>query len=379
MNIAGKKYARWRTIILHIAVWSGIFSLIFFMESLSLRPDMGARRTFFITFRSLSVLVLALVFYFNAYYLLPRTKSAKQWGVFIFLQLLLLFVYVLSVDVVFEKLMGDQLFGPFQPRMNGASLGKWQAMPLIPRRKPMPFNWITVLPYTLSVTASLAFYYIKESLKLDKQRKELQVVSLTSELQFLKSQVSPHFLFNVLNSLTFLARKQSTILEPSLIKLSSLLRYMLYETNVPKTLLDKEIGYLKDYIELQQLRYHDIHITTSFRNHYEQAVIAPMLLVPFVENAFKHTALIDTVHSFIRITLTTEKDQLYFMVTNSYDAATKVHTDEASGIGLVNVIKRLEILYPGQHDLQIQKGDDQFDIVLNIKLQADHETELYSD
>lgn len=359
--------SRWRTIVLHMAVWAGIFSLIFFLESISLRPEMGPAKTVFMLFRAISVLVLTLVFYLNAYFLLPATRSVKKWVVFILLQLGLLYLYIKGVDYAFEKLIHVQAFRRPVPQPD-MMIKPLPNPGFIPGRRRMPFNWITIFPFVLAVTASLAFHYIKESLKLDKQKRELELVSLASELQFLKSQVSPHFLFNVMNSLTYLARKKSSMLEPSIIKLSSLLRYMLYETEANNTLLDREISYLTDYIELQKLRYQHLEIITSFQSLNERAVIAPMLLIPFVENAFKHTASVDSEVSFISIKLLNKEDHLFFSVRNHYEEGNVILSDEASGIGLVNVVKRLEILYPNKHHLMIQKENNVFEILLEVKL-----------
>lgn len=369
MKMVLQKNTTSRNIVLHIAVWAGIFSLIFFLESISLRPNRGPDKTFLMSFRAVSVLVLAVVFYINVYFLLPRTKSVKGWLFFVFLQIGLLYLYMTGVEYAFTKLIETEHLIVFPLEESIPAIRPGQQFDQRIRRRPLPFNWVTIFPFVLAVTASLAFYYILENLKLDKQKKELKLVSLASELQFLKSQVSPHFLFNVLNSLSFLARKKSGILEPALIKLSSLLRYMLYETDVDGTLLDKEIRYLTDYIELQKLRYHDIKVNCSFQNNNEYAVIAPMLLIPFVENAFKHTAAVESAESVIDIALHVQENQLHFAVTNNYCESANAQADKASGIGLSNVAKRLEILYPGSHVLTIQKKDNHFAVSLEIKLE----------
>src|SRR5262249_40157374 len=150
-------------------------------------------------------------------------------------------------------------------------------------------------------------------------------------------QVNPHFMFNVLNNMVALARKKSDLLEPSLIKLSSLLRYMLYETDEQKVPLEKEVEYLRSYIDLQQQRFGslvkinvDVHAPDK---HYE---IEPMLLIPFVENAFKHgTGIIDSPQ--IDIELSAENDTLKFLVSNKYNEGVEETKDNSSGIGLSNV------------------------------------------
>ena len=148
---------------------------------------------------------------------------------------------------------------------------------------------------------------------------EKETENLKTELSFLRSQVSPHFMFNVLNNMVALARKQSDALEPSLIKLSSLLRYMLYETDEEKVLVEREIEYLNNYIDLQKQRFgKNIRITTSFDEREKGYTIEPMLLIPFVENAFKHGTGIIT-DACIDIHLLVHNGKLVFTVRNRYN------------------------------------------------------------
>ena len=175
-------------------------------------------------------------------------------------------------------------------------------------------------------------------------------------------------MFNVLNNMVALARKQSELLEPSLIKLSSLMRYMLYETDEEKVSLEKETEYLQSYIDLQQQRFgKKVIINATMFQADKLYDIEPMLLIPFVENAFKHgTGLIENAQ--IDISLKAEKNMLYFSVSNKYDAASTEIKDKASGIGLVNVQRRLDLLYPDKHSLTITKDNNVFNVLLKINL-----------
>ncbi len=174
-------------------------------------------------------------------------------------------------------------------------------------------------------------------------------------------------MFNIMNNMVALARKKSEILEPSLIKLSSLLRYMLYETE-EKVPLQKEIEYLESYIDLQSQRFgNKVKIETSIKKPEDHLEIEPMLLIPFVENAFKHgTGLIENAE--IDIDLKTEKNLLYFSVRNKFNDGTDEVKDKSSGIGLVNVQRRLDLLYGNKHSLLITKHDDWFVVSLQIVL-----------
>jgi two-component system, LytTR family, sensor kinase len=204
-------------------------------------------------------------------------------------------------------------------------------------------------------------------LKMERNAKDKVNENLKTELSFLRSQVSPHFMFNVLNNMVSLARKKSDLLEPSLIKLSSLLRYMLYETD-EKVPLQKEIEYLQSYIDLQQQRFGStIKIEAEMHAGDAYLEIEPMLLIPFVENAFKHgTGMIDDAE--INIELKVEKCLLTFSARNKFNEASVEMKDKTSGIGLVNVQRRLSLLYDTRHSLMITKQGSWFVVSLQILL-----------
>ena len=189
------------------------------------------------------------------------------------------------------------------------------------------------------------------------------------ELKFLRSQISPHFLFNILTNLASLARKKSDHLEESLLMLSGLMRYMLYDAE-KKISLKQEVEYLESFITLQQLRFgRDVRIVFSIALSNEQTSysIEPMLLIPFVENAFKHgTGYMD--QPAIDINLMVKERELIFQVKNKFDRETDASKDESSGIGLNNVRSRLALLYPETHSLTIHTDNGLFCINLTLTL-----------
>jgi len=203
---------------------------------------------------------------------------------------------------------------------------------------------------------------------MDKRVNERERENLKTELSLLRSQVSPHFMFNVLNNIVSLSRKQPDQVEPSLIKLSSLMRYMLYEADETKVPLEKEIEYLQSYIDLQKQRFgKKLTVNTCFNQVENQYLIEPMLLIPFVENAFKHgTGLITQPQ--IDIELKAKGKDLQFTVKNKYNDGTEEIKDKTSGIGLTNVQRRLDLLYDRQHSLLISKKEDWFIVSLQIHL-----------
>jgi sensor histidine kinase YesM len=222
--------------------------------------------------------------------------------------------------------------------------------------------------FVFIIIASTAYRMIRDRIEENQRIKEKETENLKTELSFLRSQVSPHFMFNVLNNMVALARKKSDILEPSLIKLSSLLRYMLYETDEDKVPLEKEIEYLQSYIDLQQQRFGKKVAVIACLNDIDGSYeIPPMLLIPFVENAFKHGAgMIDSAQ--IDIELKVKYGILQFLVRNKYNEASEEIKDKASGIGLNNVTRRLNLLYGNQHTLLINKNGAWFSVSLQINL-----------
>ncbi|MBV8252876.1 MAG: histidine kinase [Chitinophaga sp.] len=203
----------------------------------------------------------------------------------------------------------------------------------------------------------------QEWFKSEKQREELKVEKLNAELKFLKSQINPHFLFNCLNTIYSLAHKHSEQTEHAILKLSTIMRYMIYESNEAKVMLEHELRYLQDYIDIQKLRLpKDIDIVYNVSGAPGTLLIEPMLLVPFVENAFKH-GISYAEESFIHIDISIDENMIRLIVKNSHF---KERVAERGGIGLQNVTKRLELLYPEDYALDIQDAGSEF--IVDLKL-----------
>jgi len=235
--------------------------------------------------------------------------------------------------------------------------------------KEMTFEWNWVwndlrLVIITGIYAVLIRFMINwfESQKL---KNELINQRQASELALLRSQVNPHFLFNTLNNIYALVYRKSDDAPAAVMKLSSIMRYMLYDATSDTVPLDKEIEYLKSFIELQSLRIkHTNFISLGIKGNTEGCTIAPMMLIPFVENAFKHGS--KTHQPGIWITLQAGDDSIRFEVIN-YLRKTADDTDnQASGIGLANIRRRLELLYPGKYRLDIGNDGDKFRVNLEI-------------
>jgi sensor histidine kinase YesM len=285
-----------------------------------------------------------VVFYLNAYLFIPKlvyTRRIKRY--------LVLLLIVLLLMLGWDQLLSTLL-------LPGLRIKMWS------------YSLLELPTFIFLIMSSTALRVIADKIKEQQTMREKETENLKTELSFLRSQVSPHFMFNVLNNMVALARKKSDLLEPSLIKLSSLLRYMLYETDEDKVLVEKEIDYLKSFIELQSQRFgKNVEIASEFEPLTDGYAIEPMLLIPFVENAFKHgTGLVENARIGIQLKLV--DSQLHFQVRNRYNEAVQWEKDKTSGIGLTNVKRRLNLLYPNSHSLEITKGSGWFTVFLKLNL-----------
>lgn len=196
---------------------------------------------------------------------------------------------------------------------------------------------------------------------------EIENKNLKNELELLKSQINPHFLFNTLNNIDLLITKSPKEASAQLITLSGMLRYMIYDTKTDFVPLQKEIDYLSSYIQLQKLRYKNKdHLKVEFPSENQSIQVAPMLFISFVENAFKHSFNTGVV-PVIDISLQIKERNLIFRCINYIDLDKKLN-ENSGGFGLENVKRRLQLLYPEKHELQILKNNDTFSVELKIQL-----------
>lgn len=225
-----------------------------------------------------------------------------------------------------------------------------------------------VLNYQIPATA-VAVYLFKRWYRIQQYNLSLEKEKLEAELKFLKSQIHPHFLFNTLNNLYALTLKKSDKAPEVVIQLSHLLEYTLYSGRESHVELQEELKQLKDYIELEKLRYGKrLTITLDLSSHVDGLRIAPLMLLPFVENSFKHGASSDIESPYIDIRVEVRDAVLDFRVRNSYYSKADKSAEYKEGIGLKNVKRRLELLYPGKHMLDIKTGTDMFEVMLNLDL-----------
>ena len=291
-------------------------------------------------------LIHIVVFYTNAFWLWPQFLNRQRRGIYV------LGAIALIICGFELKLLILHIF--FSDVSKEYTSTKFVLMPSI---------GIFVI--------SCIYRIILDRIRFERQTKERQAAQLATELKFLRSQISPHFLFNVLTNLVSLARKRSDQLEPSLIMLSELMRYMLYDTQGKKVTLGTEIDYLHSYIALQKLRFgNDIAVTNCIEvsENDRSLTIEPMLLIPFVENAFKH-GVGYAGEPRIDIRLSVDREWMRFEVENTvFDTGGTAGKEEHSGLGLNNVVTRLKLLYPDHHTLAIRTEDHVFHITLTLQL-----------
>lgn len=303
--------------------------------------------------------VALIIIIINSYVLIPRLFEQKKYERYALAVFVSLFVVLFSA-VAIEGLLASFYPAPFATerpmRQPGGPPG------------PMVKYMLSLIIYAAVFMVGIVLESIQLNRRQEQLASEVQNEKLETELKFLKSQINPHFLFNVLNNVYTLSLIQSKQTPEVVMKLSEMLRYMLYDSNQERVTLEQEIDYIQHYIALQQLKDEeplDVATTLDIRN--AKVHIAPMILIPFVENAFKHSKIEDTENGWVKIKLIEDGSSIRFEVRNSILAEGGAK-DPTGGIGLKNVRRRLELEYPMKYELNIDQEDQQFVIQLAIQL-----------
>jgi len=225
-------------------------------------------------------------------------------------------------------------------------------------------SWFDIGKYVLKLTAFYMLNFYVEYRQAEKRRHRLAVLNKDLQLNLLKQQLSPHFYFNTLNNLYGLARRNNKRLPGALQQLQNIMQYVIIECNRPKVALQKEIDFLQSYIALEKLRYEkNTNIDMQVEGTANGYSVIPMLLIQFVENAFKHGMKEKSEENWMRVKMLIAKAQLTFIVENSF------YTLEATeGIGLASVRQRLHLQYEGNCDLQLVHGDGRFSVTLKLNI-----------
>jgi sensor histidine kinase YesM len=214
---------------------------------------------------------------------------------------------------------------------------------------------------------SLLYQLVRSRIRLKQRETALLAEQREAKIQFLRAQMNPHFLFNTLNNIYSLAVVKSEKTAPLVLRLSDLLRYVIYDAQQEKVPLAKEITILEEYIELFQLQYEEQKdITFTYQLPRKGYLIEPLLLIPLVENCFKHSDLAENENGYVHLELLIDEDEMMFSAKNSFNPF-QSQKDEQGGVGLENIRRRLALQYPGHYQLIEEKSEDHFRIQLAIK------------
>jgi hypothetical protein len=351
-------------IILHVLAWFLLLGLPFYSAK---RFQLG--NDFLFMYYSMT-LISGLIFYINYLFLVPRFFFQKRKYKYYLSALLLVigfyFISDFSVKVIFSHISDK---GRTEQINRADEEGRG---PGPPRAGIMgvryPFRGGHIVSFAGSslflIFFSLGLRVLERQSKIEKMQEEMEKEKLNSELAFLKNQISPHFFFNTMNNIYSLIGINAEDSQSAVLKLSKLMRYLLYESEEGKTILSNEIDFMNNYIDLMKLRMSEkVDLSVSFPVKYEDRNIPPLLFIPFIENSFKH-GVSYREKSFINIDMQVAEDIIIFRCSNSVPDGDKNGTN--GGIGLENIRKRLNLLFPGSHELRISRSEKQFDVSLEI-------------
>lgn len=343
------KYERYK-ILWQILMWGGSWLLISFFLTNGLEyPSLFLKRGV------ASLTGIAIVVFFNIRYLMPRFYFKKQHVIFILTGILLIILTALLIHS--EGLPWSDWFS-YQRRSN-LPVRRGYGM----RDTFSGVRWLNrMIPF---IFAFLGSTLVEISWFMNKKEKE----NLETELKFLKSQVNPHFLFNALNNIYSLAVDQAPETAESVIQLSEILRYMVYDSNTEIVPLENEVKYIENYVNLKILTDpQGMNVHMDLPGTFTGVKIPPLLFIPIVENAFKHSKIENSGTGFIDISLKVLDHAVDFTVVNSLPEH-EFTKDKVGGVGLDNIRKRLELLFPGdRHELKISRGVDRFEVNLKLRV-----------
>ncbi len=366
-----KFYHKSPKIIFHFLMWLVFSTLLFLYYYLEIRISIF--ESFILTFRS--TINNVAVFYSFFYLFVPFIISKKrEFAVLLFVISIPVCIYIwLSVNYFmfsFYNYLGYEI--DKEPLKNIISRNASQSYLEAIKFETVLANAMIVI-YTFS-----PFFFVKilfeilkiynKTIQLQEQKLEVEIQNINIEKDFLKSQLNPHFLFNTLNNLYGLSVKKDDAAPEVILNLSDIMSYTLYESNAEKVALEKEIDFIKNYFELEKMRYpkdKNIQLKISGEDEISGLYIAPLMTFTFIENAFKY-GLRSSQNQFIKQEIEIKNDTFYFVLENDINK-TEIK-NEFGGIGLENIKKRLQLLYPNQHILNIQTLENSFKIELKINL-----------
>jgi sensor histidine kinase YesM len=313
-----------------------------------------------------NIAIYGTLFYVNYLYLVPQLfLKNKKVMYFTLAALSILVLYFILLYIESTVLYDPERQRQFDEIMKQLTKDKPDIKPPIREFKILNFVFTSILISGFTLGLGVMDKFAQN----EKQRKELEKEKLNSELAFLKNQISPHFFFNTLNNIYSLIGLDTKEAQESVLKLSKMMRYLLYESEQGETLLSHEISFMNNYIDLMKLRLSPrVELNVSFPVNFPDYKVPPLLFIPFIENAFKH-GVSYREQSFIDIRMAIEKTSIIFVAQNSIGKSSQPGDGQHSGIGLENVRKRLNLLYPEKHQLIIENTNGIYRIELTIQTQ----------
>ncbi len=306
---------------------------------------------FVLSNEAITLFTYSLVVYLNIHYLIPNYLTQKR--IFTYSGLLI------AASAIATPLLVLLLYFKFHnhPGLRSTLLANQ--------------NWYFLTTFAVAAISTI-FKIVTDWSRQLREKQVLENQTMQSELRFLKSQINPHFLFNTLNNLYALTLKKSDQAPEIVIKLSEMMRYMLYECNEKRVPLEKEVNYIQNYLDLEALRQgKQVEINFKVEGKISGQQVAPLMFVPFLENSFKH-GLNNHLHTgFVHIHLQATAEKVFFYIENSKAAAPGIpgkSSSRSGGIGLVNIKRRLELLYPNHYQLEIQDAPSVYAVRLQLDL-----------
>lgn len=330
----------------NIVLWVGLYLMwviVFQKRAFSFSRTM--------TIQFCYLLFIAANYYFNAYYTVPVFLYRKKYAGFALLFLAGIVVASL-LRVPLATYLSVHYFAPGKPP---------------PGFSELFFNsLINIFIWTICLVAGKL---IVDRIRFQKYIESIEKEKMQNELDFLKAQFNPHFLFNSINSIYGNINKNNSTAREMLLTFSEMLRYQLYECNTSMISIEKEISYIRNYIELQQIRKpENLAIELQISMDVKGIMIAPLIFIAFIENAFKYVSNYESRPNEVKIFLARSNEQLFFRTFNTKENINGRKVIDHGGIGIANVRRRLELLYPGKHALTIENNDHSFEVMLNLEV-----------
>jgi two-component system, LytTR family, sensor kinase len=335
-----------RRLVYHAAFWFVLLCVLTIVEMRNAGGDLG--HLFMNEF--VNVFFYALIYYVNSEFLIPKYLIPNKLGQYLgFLTALAVVVTPIKVFMLFHRFEGTPSAQDF--------LIENQAY----------YYLISMMSAGISTIVKITSDWVKQN----QTQRELETRTMQTELNFLKSQINPHFLFNTLNSLYALTLRKSDDAPDVVIKLSEMMRYMLYECNEQQVFLSKELNYISNYLDLERLRHKKTDIRFDVVGEASDLKIAPLIFIAFIENAFKHGASNHLTGGFVDIHLHIEQNEVTMYVENAKpETQPALNHKRSGGIGLVNVKRRLDIMYSKNYSLEIQDNPHTYGVNLWIQVGA---------